>query len=135
MRQLSEKIGLKIDNSLTKPTIAGLEWAGNSMYTKTKGLDKSLAKTRDVFTDIEEELIDKYCGEITNYLSSYSGSLINLDKINESALFDYDHQTRFLKSRETSALYFASMYERWKYNPVSSLLKNAILRSPKPRYL
>ena len=135
MKQLSQGLGLQFNDSLVSPTVAGIEWSGNSMYAKTKGLDKSLAKTRDVFTEVEEELIDKYCSEITNYLTSFSGRLVDLANISESMLFDYEHQEKYMKSREQTALYFASMYERWKYEPMSSVLKNAFRKKPKLNYL
>ena len=135
MTKLAKKIELDFNESLISPTVAGLPWAGNSMYAKTKGLDKNLAKTRNVFTEIEEELIEKYCSDITDYLSKFDGQLVDLKNVPDDILFDFQHQERFFDSRVSTALYFASMYERWKYEPITSSFLNAFRKKPKTTFL
>ena len=105
------------------------------MFAKTRGLDKNLAKTRDVFTEVEEEVIDKYCSDISDYLSKFDGKLVDLTNISDGILFDFQHQERFFGSRVSTTLYFASMYERWKYEPVTSKLLNAFRKRPKTTFL
>lgn len=135
MRKLAKKIQLDFNESLISPTVAGIPWAGNSMFSKTRGLDENLAKTRDVFTKVEEEVIDKYCSGISDYLSKFDGKLVDLANTPDGILFDFQHQERFFGSRDATALYFASMYERWKYQPFASKLLNAFSKRPETIFL
>ena len=135
MKKISEKIGLSFDESLINPTIAGVGWKGNSMFGMQSGINPKLADIRDVFNPLEQKLIDKYCGGVLNHLSEFENKLIEFDDSIQDALFDYDLQEKYYDDREKTALYFASMYERWKYNSVGSDFIDGIKQRSKSYFL
>jgi hypothetical protein len=135
MDKISKKIGMKFNDSLINPTIAGVGWKGNSMFGLQSGVNPKLADIRDIFNPLEQKLIDKYCGEVLNHLSEFENELIEFDDCIQDSLFDYDMQEKYYKDREKTALYFASMYERWKYNSVGSDIIGCIKQRPKSYFL
>jgi hypothetical protein len=135
MEKITQKIGMKFNDSLINPTVAGVDWRGNSMFGLQSGINPQLADIRDVFNPLEQKLIDKYCGGVLNHLTEFENELIEFDDFNQDFLFDYDLQEKYYKDREKTALYFASMYERWKYNSVGSDIMTAIRQRPKSYFL
>jgi len=135
MKKISEKIGLDFHDSLLTLTVAGHSWAGNSMFGRQAGINPELAEVRDVFNKTENELIDEYCGYINQYLGEYENGLVDFDSSDRSKLFDYDIQERYYGDREKTALYFASLYERWKYDSIWAQIKGAVKERPKTYFL
>jgi hypothetical protein len=135
MKKLSYAIGLEYNECLLNPTVGGVGWRGNSMFGLQSGINPELAKARDVFNNIEEELIEKYCGKILDYLAGFENELVNYEKIDVSTLFDYDMQMRYYDNREKTALYFASMYERWGYDSFYNNIKSGFKKTPSPFFL
>ena len=135
MRQICGQLKMQFEGALEIPTIAGEVWGGNSMYGPAKGLDESLSIIRDVFTNSEERLIEKYTSAAEDFLAGYSGKLIELSEISDDALFDHAWQYKIFDSRAETALYLSSMYERWKYQPLFAGLLDRIMHRTKPVYL
>jgi len=135
MEKITKKIGMKFNDSLVNPTVAGVDWRGNSMFGLQSGVNPKLADIRDVFNPLEQELIDKYCGGVLSYLSEFENKLVEFDNFNENCLFDYNLQSKYYKDREKTALYFASMYERWKYNSIGSDIASAVKKQPRSYFL
>ena len=135
MKLIADHIGLNFHEILLTPTVAGLDWRGNSMFGKQSGINPELAETRDVFNQTEKKLIDKYCGYINGYLDGFENELVDFGAIDKDKLFDYDLQKRHFRDRERTALYFASMYERWKYDSIWSQIKGSLKGNPQPYFL
>ncbi len=135
MTKLSDAIGLAFDDCLLNPTVGGVGWRGNSMFGLQSGVNPELAKVRDVFNTLEENLIEKYCNKILSYMTGFENELVNYDSFDTSTLFDYDIQMKYYDDRDKTALYFASMYERWGYESFYNNVKMNIKMTPKPIFL
>ena len=66
MRKVADKLGLKYDDILTKPTIGGEQWKGNSTSGKSySGVSaKNVTAWKDEITPLEIELVNKYFGHV-----------------------------------------------------------------------
>jgi hypothetical protein len=126
IRLISNQIGLEFHANLLYPTLGGLDWRGNSMFGRQSGINPQLAEVRDVFNKTEKALVNKYCSYQTAYLDEFANTLVSFDEIDEGLLFDYALQESHFDDRARTALYFASLYERWKYNAVGAQLKNTL---------
>jgi len=135
MKLIVDHIGLEFHENLLAPSVAGFDWRGNSMFGKQSGINPELAEIRDVFNKTEKELVNKYCGYINHYLNCFENEFVDFGAIDKDKLFDYDLQERYYNDRGRTALYFVSMYERWKYDSVWSQIKGALNGKPQPYFL
>jgi len=135
MNSIANSIGLEFNDTLLTPTVAHVDWQGNSMYGKQTGINPNLAKVRDVFNSVEVELINKYCGKIIDYMSNLDIGLVDYSGLDRSILLDYDMQQQYYDDRNKTALYFSSMYERWAYRSVLSDTVSSFKMKPKTYFL
>ena len=135
MKLISAQIGIEYHRNLLVPTVAGLDWRGNSMFGNQTGINPELAEFRDVFNETEKLLAEKYCGYINSFLECYENKFVEFGKIDKDKLFDYDLQQSHFGDRARTALYFASLYERWKYDSVWSQIKGSLMKYPRTYFL
>jgi hypothetical protein len=135
MKKITNAMGIEYHESLLGPTVAGVDWRGNSMFGLQSGINPKLANARDVFNKVEECLIEKYSRYVLDYLSGFENELVDFRSFDTSKLFDYELQQKYYSDREKTALYFASMYERWAYTSIIDNTKEALKKDPKPQFL
>lgn len=133
--RVAEAAGVPYHRSLEIPTNAGHAWAGNSMFGRQEGVNPEMARTRDLLNATEEALLAEYAGPILEYLEDRDGDLIDFGDLDRAVLFDYDRQSRFFDDREKTALYFASLYERWRFQPVGPRLRETWRGRPRRIFL
>ena len=117
MRAICDRVGLGYDDALAVPTNAGRPWAGNSMFGRKEGVDAGVLRPSTRTSKLERILLEEHAGGPSSFLSRQAGPFLDLDAVDRCTLFDYEHQRRFAEDRDKTALYFASMYERWRYRP------------------
>jgi hypothetical protein len=106
------------------------------MFTRIEGIDAEQAEPRDVLNETELELIEQYAGRLHGYLESKSEpQLLDFADLDRRMLFDYEHQARYFGDREKSALYFASLYERWPREAWHRQLRGALSSRPRRYFL
>ncbi len=134
LRAIAGAAGVPWDDALLVPTNAGRPWAGNSMFGRTDGIDAEHAAPKDLLNRTEEELLERLAAPITAWLDGSTG-LLDYSGLDRAALFDYEHQTRYYADREKTALYFASLYERWRYRSLARSARQWFQKRPKPYFL
>ncbi|MCK5074630.1 MAG: sulfotransferase [Bacteriovoracaceae bacterium] len=135
MKKITNAIGMDYHEGLLTPTVAGVDWRGNSMFGLQSGINPKLADVRDVFNRVEECLIEKYSHYILDYLSGFENELVDFSSLDTSKLFDYELQQKYYADREKTALYFASMYERWAYTSICENIKATFKKNPNVYFL
>lgn len=110
MKVFCQKIGLPFDPILVEPTIAAEPWQGNSHQGPSQGVNKELAGYyHKVLTKGEIEYIQKATAPIREYLTQNQNIPLDLTKIPQPALWDYDYQKRYFNDPEKIVLYSALM--------------------------
>lgn len=135
IRTLAAAIGLPFHEILLRPTNAGHDWAGNSMFGRQEGINRELGHARDLLNPTEEALVDEYAAPILEYLEGCGPGLLDWSGLDRKALFDYDRQVRFFDDRDKTALYFASLYERWRFPSVGERLREILRGRPRRIFL
>jgi hypothetical protein len=133
--RVADAAGIPHHPNLETPTNAGHPWAGNSMFGRQEGINREMGRSRKLLNATEESLLDEYAGPILEYLDGSAGGLLDFDGLDRGALFDYDRQARFFDDREKTALYFATLYERWRFRSASQLLREAFGGRPRRIFL
>lgn len=115
MRRLAAAAGVPWHDSLLQPTNAGIPWTGNSMFGAAEGVDARLAESKGLLGETERRLVERYAGPLLAWLNAQRGGFLDYATLDRTLLFDYEHQARFYPNRDKTALYLASLYERWRY--------------------
>lgn len=134
MREVAARVGLPYHATLLRPTNAGVDWAGNSMFGGTAGIDATRAEPRDLLNRMERDLIERLAGPIERWLAT-AGPFPDYRDLDRKLLFDYDRQTHWFDDREKTALHLATLYERWRHRPLGRRLAQALRGDPRPWFL
>ncbi len=135
LRQITDAIGLPFEEGLLQPTNAGQPWAGNSMFGRQEGLNREMGRSRPLLNDTEEGLVERYAAPVLAHLEAVEGGLMDFSGLDRAGLFDYDLQSRYFDDREKTALYFATLYERWRFRSASQLAREVWSRRPRRIFL
>lgn len=135
LRRLADAVGLRFDPSLLQPTNGGHPWAGNSMFGPVGGVDPDRAAARGALNETEEAVIERTAAPLLAYLESCRGRLLDFADLDRAHLFDYELQSRYYPDREKTALYLATVFERWPERSLWRRLSDAVRRRPNSFYL
>ena len=107
MTALITKAGLKYENTLIEPTIAGNNWLGNSHYGPTKGISNTINKNyKKVLRKDEFDRINELSERISGHIDE-SNTPVNLLNIPEKYFYGYDMQKKYFHDKEKITLYYA----------------------------
>jgi len=109
MRYIINEIGLNYESILTKPTIGGLNWSGNSHYGPQKGIAKNLnSNYKNVLSKHEMDYINHSSDKLVSKL--YTDDIpMDLTKINHKYFFDYQRQKNMMDDKRSLTLYYGLM--------------------------
>jgi len=108
MRGLCGKIGLRYDEILLQPTIAGKMWTGNSHQGRQKGVNRNLADYYPkVLRKDEIDFIEKKTRIVREYIREQSAVPFDLTGLPKNVLPDYGYQKKYFEDEEKSSLYYA----------------------------
>lgn len=106
MNFICEKIGLKFNQILLKPTLCGKDWLGNSQQGKNNGINR---KPNDYFSQIlnnqEIEKVRDLTDFLNNKLKNQNTLNVDLTKIDDKYFFDISNQRRYSKDTDIWSLY------------------------------
>ena len=113
MKSFCNKMNLKFDPILLKPTIGGLNWLGNSHSGKQTGINLS-NYYKEVLREDELNLIKKKSLKLTEFLDSDKNTPLDLSKVSKNFLYDYDIQSEFSKNERIWAIYSAFAFRGYR---------------------
>tara|TARA_B100000963_G_C22596029_1_gene657877 strand:+ start:591 stop:1871 length:1281 start_codon:yes stop_codon:yes gene_type:complete len=106
MKFFSEKIDIEYDQILTKPTIKGENWLGNSQQGINSGVNQNPnAYYKKVLRSDEINKILKKTGEISNILKNIDEINIDLSKLNDDHFYDIKNQRKYINDVNSWSLY------------------------------
>ena len=115
MKTFSKLLNLDYREILTKPTLCGKDWSGNSHQGKNEGVNpKPNNYYKKVLSKDEIDYIYKKTSKINNLLKDYKSFEINLSNINDEHFFDIENQRTASLSKNTWSLYCALGYSGYR---------------------